>query len=244
MKLLFRSLFALLTGAVTVWSFLVPPAQNFQRPDLARIFIWHFPCPMIATTLLLIAGWFSVKYLQTRDLKWDVRATAAHELSYVFSLLTMATGMLFSKMEWGAWWQWDPRQTSFLLVLLIYAALFAFRGAMNDAERRAANTGAYALAALLPALFLIFVFPRLPQVLSFHPSQSIMTGQIKGQYAYAVTTVIVLLSILSGWCYRLRVRAGILELRADNYDGKQLDSHSGDPAPTGVVRPVRLSSEN
>jgi heme exporter protein C len=238
-----RPLFALITGVVTVWSFKIPPAENFQRPDLARIFIWHFPCPMIATILLMIAAWFSVKYLRTKDLKWDVRATAAHELSYVFSLLTMATGMLFSKMEWGAWWQWDPRQTSFLLVMLIYAALFALRGAITDQERRAANGGAYALAALMPALFLIFVFPRLPQVISFHPSQSIMTGQIKGQYAYAVTSVIILLSILSGWCYRLRVRAGILELRAENYD-ERLNPHSGDPTPSGVVRPVRLSSEN
>jgi hypothetical protein len=95
----------------------------------------------------------------------------------------------------------------------------------------------------MPALFLIFVFPRLPQVISFHPSQSIMSGQIKGQYAYAVTSVIILLSILAGWCYRLRVRAGILELRAENYDDR-LNPHSGDPAPSSVVRPVRLSSEN
>ncbi|MGV3614504.1 MAG: cytochrome c biogenesis protein CcsA [Fimbriimonas sp.] len=243
MNNLFRAFFALVMGAVTVWSFYVPPARNFQRPDLARIFLWHFPCPMIATSLLLFGAWFSFKFLKTRERQWDVRANAAHELSYVFSLLTMATGMLFSKMEWGAWWQWDPRQTSFLLVLLIYAALFALRGAHPDADRRAANSSAYVLAALLPALFLIFVFPRLPQVESFHPTNSIMSGQIKGQYGYAVTTMIVLLSLVSGWLYRLRVRAGLLELRLENLDG-QHPSDRSDPAPSGVVRPVRLPSEN
>jgi heme exporter protein C len=242
-KTLFRALFALAMGVATVWSLRIPPAMGFREPNLARIFVWHFPCPMIATSLLLLGAWFSFRYLRTQDRKWDVRSVAAHELSYVFSLLTMATGMLFSKVQWGAWWQWDPRQTSFLLVLMIYAALFALRGAYADPDRRAANSAAYVLAALLPALFLIFVFPRLPQVVSFHPSESIMKGQIKGEYAYSVTTVMVLVALLSGWCYRLRVRAGFLELRSENLN-ERLDSRGGDPAPTGVVRPVRLPSES
>ncbi len=243
MNTLFRALFALAMGLATVWSLRIPPAADFREPNLARIFVWHFPCPMIAVALLGFGAWFSWRALQTGDRQWDVRAASAHELSYVFSLLTMATGILFSKVQWGAWWHWDPRQTSFLLVLLIYAAYFALRGAYADRDRGAANSAAYALAALLPALFLIFVYPRLPQVVSFHPSDSIMKGKIKGEYATSVMTVMVLVSLLAGWLYRLRVRAGLLELRSENPDGK-LPSAGGDPAPTGVVRPVRLPTEN
>jgi heme exporter protein C len=243
LKTISRILFALAMGAVTVWSFRISPVEEFQQPELARIFVWHFPCPMIATVLLILGGWFSFKYLKTKDRRWDERAVSANELGFLFCLLTMATGIVFSEVQWGAWWQWDPRQTSFLVVLFIYAAYFAVRGAFPDPERRASHSGAYALAALLPALFLIFVFPRLPQVVSFHPNNSIIKGQIKGEYGYVVTSVMVLVSILSVWLYRLRVRAGLMVLDSElTHEGLAVDSSN--PTPTGVVRPVRISPED
>lgn len=238
MNILLKACFALIVGVVTVWSFMIMPSAGFQEPQLARIFVWHFPCPMIAVVMLWLSGWFAFKQLRTGKRHWDERAAAANELAYLFSLLTMATGMLFSKMEWGAWWQWDPRQTSFLLVLLIYGAYFAVRNGFSDPERRAYISSAYALAAIIPSMFLIFVFPRLPQVQSFHPSDSIMKGQIKGEYAYVVMTVMVLLFILSAWLYRLRVNVGLLEIKKD----EGLAPNSSDPTPSGVVRRVSLPS--
>ena len=243
MKTLQRILFALAMGAATVWSFRISPAMGFQEPELARIFVWHFPCPIIATVLLVLGGWFSYKFLKTKERHWDERAVAANELGFVFCLLTMATGIVFSEVQWGAWWQWDPRQTSFLVVLFIYAAYFAVRGAFPDSERRASYSAAYALTAILPALFLIFVFPRLPQIVSFHPSDSIIKGKIKGEYAYVVTTLMALISILSVGLYRLRVRAGLVALESE-FSNEGLAIGSSNPTPTGVVRPVRISPED
>jgi heme exporter protein C len=238
-----KYLFALAVGVVTVASFLVPDAVGFQYPELARIFFWHFPCPMLATVLLFLGAWFSFRYMKTQDLRDDVRAIASMELGYLFCILTMVTGIIFSYAQWGAWWQNDPRQTSFLMVLLIYAAYFALRGALADEHRRAANSGIYALAALLPVLFLIFVFPRLPQIQSFHPNTSIMQGNIKGGYAYVVIAVLVLMSILTAWLYRLRTRVGYLELLSeDKNDG--LETDRGHSATSRVVRPVRVSRES
>jgi len=45
-----KGLFFLAMGIATIWSFQIPPAMNFQNPQLARIFVWHFPCPMIAVS--------------------------------------------------------------------------------------------------------------------------------------------------------------------------------------------------
>ncbi len=230
-------------GAATVWSFHISPAMGFQQPELARIFVWHFPCPILATVLLLLGGWFSANYLKTKDRHWDERAASANELGFIFCLLTMATGIVFSEVQWGAWWQWDPRQTSFLVVLFIYAAYFAVRGAFPDPERRASHSAAYALTAILPALFLIFVFPRLPQIVSFHPSDSILKGKIKGEYAYVVLTLMLLMGILSVWLYRLRVRAGLMALDSE-FNNAELAIGSSTSTPTGVVRPVRISPED
>jgi len=244
LKTLARAVFALLMGAVTLWSFHIPPALDFQQPQLARIFLWHFPCPMIATVILLIGAWFSFRYLRTGDRQWDERAAAANELGYLFCLLTMATGILFSEVQWGAWWQWDPRQTSFLMVLFVYAAYFGVRGAYSDAERRAANSAAYCLTALLPAMFLIYGYPRLPQIQSssFHPTNSIFEGRIKGEYLYAMLSVLTLVSLLCVWLYRMRVRAGLLEIESEKIY-ERLAIRGGDSAAPGVVRPISLSSE-
>ncbi|HJP83726.1 MAG TPA: cytochrome c biogenesis protein CcsA [Fimbriimonadaceae bacterium] len=238
-----RILFALAVAAVTIWSFMVPDAVGFQRPELARIFFWHFPCPMLATLLLILGAWFSFRFTSTKKLSFDVRAVACMELGYLFCILTMATGILFSYVQWGAWWQNDPRQTSFLMVLLIYAAYFGLRGAIADPVKRGLNSGVYALAALLPTMFLTFVFPRLPQVQSFHPSDSIMKGNIKGQYAYVVIAVLVLMVWLTVWMYRLRVRAGTLELNLEEVDDG-LETNRGDTAGSTVVRPVRVPRES
>ena len=172
---------------------------------------------------------------------WDLRAVAALELGLIFHVLTMFSGILFSKIQWGAWWSWDPRQTSFLIALPMYAAYFAVRAAFVDPEKRAANSAAYLLASVLPQLFLIYVFPRLPQVLamSLHPSESLLGGQIKGQYLYIMLSMMAVVGVLTVWLYRLRVRAGLLLLESD---GKLEDSRR--PAsPHVVAPPVPVPSE-
>ncbi|RYG86614.1 hypothetical protein EON77_03490 [bacterium] len=118
---------------------------------------------------------------------------------------------------------------------------FVLRASQTDAIRKIRTSAGYALAAFAPAMFLTFVFPRLPQIaqVSFHPSTSIMQGQIKGAYAQVLISVMILVAVVAAWCYRLRVTAGLLELDLENRHA-ELDPrrHSSDPV---VVRPVRLS---
>jgi len=256
LKSVLKTLFALIMGVATVWSFFVPDAESFQKPGMARIFLWHFPCPMLAVFLLIYGAWCSFRIFQRvrlvpfefglesdheEKVKWDLRSVASMELGYLFCLLTMATGILFSEIQWGAWWSWDPRQTSFLIVLLIYAAYFALRFAYPDSGKRAAYSGAYSLATIVPALFLFFVFPRLPYIksLSLHPTDSILTGQIKGQYAWAVILILTLTTILTVYLFKMRVRVGLLEFELEKDNG-QLENLGINSPPTGVVRPVRL----
>jgi heme exporter protein C len=184
-----------------------------------------------------------VRFLIDKKMHWDVRCAAAQEIGFLYGLLTMATGIIFSKVQWGAWWSWDPRQTSFLLVLLIYGAYFVLRGAIGDDVKRAANSAAFCVASTLPVLFLIFVLPRLPQVFSLHPSNTLVSGGLKGDYRYVFLAMLVLFGVLTAWLYQLRVRAGLAELALENLNGK-LEASGGGAAPTGVVRPVSVSRES
>ena len=67
----------------------------------------------------------------------------------------------------GAFWNWDPRQTTILCLLLIYAAYLALRSVTADPERRARVSAVYALFSFLAVPFLVFVIPRF--YFSLHP---------------------------------------------------------------------------
>lgn len=216
----------------------------FQRQELARIIFFHLPCAFAGTIFYFVAAWFSCRYLGRRDQSSDIRAAAANEMALVFFGLTMVTGILFSYVQWGAWWQSDPRQMSFLLVLLIQSAYVLLRLAFSDPAKRAASAAVYNASSVLPVLFLIFVFPRLPQVLqvSQHPSNTIQGGLLRGEYAYCFLAVWALILIYSFWLYSTRIRVETISRRLEVDDG--ILGIGGAAAGTGVVRPVSVSDSD
>lgn len=229
-------LFALMAVGIGL-AFGAPNAQIFENKELARIIFFHLPCAWGSTLFLILAPIFAFFALRTRSKVWDLRAEAAMEMGFLLGILALVTGMIFSDVQWGAPWNWDPRQTSFLLVLLIVGAYFALRAAYTDPEKRASNSSAYALAAVLPELFLIAVLPRM--MLSLHPDV-VRKGGFDGTYWSVIGLVSVSLLLTAGWAYRLRVRAGLLEAALEEWNANAKLGDRDDSAPTGVVRPVSL----
>ena len=83
-------------------------------------------------------------------------------------ILATVSGAVFSKLTWGAYWNWDPRQTTIFVLLLIYGAYLTLRGAMPAGRKRAKAAAVYALFSFLTVPFLVFIIPRL--YFSLHPS--------------------------------------------------------------------------
>lgn len=237
MKSALKILYSLLVLVGIVATFRASDLDAFQNAQLARIVFYHLPCALGSSLFLLAAPWYAFRYLRTRKREWDFRAAAAMEMGVVLGILTLVTGSLFAKVQWGDWWSWDPRQTSFLLVMLMAGAYFALRSAFSDPETRAANSGAYVLATLLPVLFLIFVFPRLDQVRSLHPDV-IKQGSFSPEYNTIFYSMFTLILIACVWIYRLRVRAGLLEYALETQHAELANRH--DSADPRVVRPVRV----
>lgn len=228
-------------AALTIASYQVPPAKNFPEPDLARIIFFHLPCAFSTVIFSIFAAVCSWRYLATRQWVWDFRAVAATEISTAMAVATMLTGMLFSWVQWGALWHWDPRQTSFLVVLLLLGAYSAVRMAFGDEVARARAAAAFSSLTLLPILFLFFVFPRLPQVLknSLHPSTTIQSGGFSKDYWIVVLGVFVLLLGTCIWLFRMHVRASLLEQKLKDKDGN-LETTGDNPAPRRVDRDLPL----
>jgi heme exporter protein C len=243
MKVL-KYLVFLVIGVLTWEAFAAPNAQLFMNPEMARMIFWHLPCAISCTLFFYAGAYFSLRMLMHRKLEWDVRASSANEIGMVLAVLTMITGMLFSKFQWGAYWNWDPRQTSFLFVLLIYGAYLVLRVAIQDPQVRAVSSAGYALIAVLPASFFIFIAPRLPEIMSksLHPSNTVIEGNLKGIYGWVTWSLVLFITIFAAMVYKLAVRAGVLELKVtENYGN--LETRGGDSALTGVVRPISVSDQ-
>jgi heme exporter protein C len=157
-------------------AFLWPkPAQGFIG-ESSRIVFFHVPCAWTATLAFLIAAGYSVAYLAKRDRWHDDVAVAAVRLGLLFAVLALVTGSLFAKIMWGSYWNWDPRESSFLLLIFLYSAYLFLRAAVDDPVRRARMSAAYALFAAVLMPFLTFVAPRITQ--SLHP-QTVINPQGK-----------------------------------------------------------------
>jgi heme exporter protein C len=133
--------------AVIIWaSFLwARPAENFVG-ESSRIVFYHVPMAWVATVAFFLAAWHSAVYLRRRRAESDEAAAAAARLGLVFCVLATVTGAIFARVMWNAYWNWDPRQTSITLLLLVYGAYLGLRGAIEDSER-AHLSAAYALVA-------------------------------------------------------------------------------------------------
>jgi heme exporter protein C len=142
------------------------PAQNFVG-ESSRIVFFHVPQAWVSTLAFFVAAWYSWRYLRTRRIEDDEAASAAARLGFLFCVLATVTGSIFARVMWNSYWNWDPRETSIVLLLLVYGAYLGLRGALEDPERRATLSAAYALVAVVTVPFLTFAVPRMYQ--SLHP---------------------------------------------------------------------------
>lgn len=168
----------LLTGlwiaGVAVAMFLVVP-QYEGLGNAGRIVIMHVPTAWVAVLAFTVSAIYSGLFLWKGRPQHDDLALAAAENGFLFTVLATVTGMIFSQVVWGTYWNWDPRQTSIFVLLLIYAALFALRGSIDDANRRRRLSAVYSLFAFVTMPFLFFVAPRIADS-TLHPNCAFIQG--------------------------------------------------------------------
>jgi heme exporter protein C len=209
--------------AVIVVAFSFPivshPTQWYEFPivpgleDKARILFFHVPMSWTTVVAFIVSTIFGIRYLVTRKQDDDLRSSASAGLGLMFCILATVTGSLWAKFNWGSFWNWDPRETSIFVLLLIYGAYFALRSALESEEKRAALSSVYSIIAGVTVPFFIFIMPRI--VASLHPDPIVNN---RGKIDMNGTMLTVFLCSLAGftalffWMWHLKVRATRLEL--------------------------------
>lgn len=226
-KLLLLPYMAAVIGAAFLWP---EPAEGFIG-ESSRIVFFHVPCAWTASLAFLFAAAYSLAYLVRRNPWHDELAAASVRLGLLFALLTLVTGSLFARIMWGAFWNWDPRQSSYLLLVFLYSAYLFLRASVEDPERRARISAAYALFSAILMPFLVFVAPRVTE--SLHP-QTVINPE--GKILMDAPTKAVFFAGLIGfsalfvWLLELEARLARL--------GRRLPSSAGNGAlRRGVVNP-------
>lgn len=234
---LINAVAALLLLAATWVAFTVPPAQGFQEPDAARIIFWHVPFAIFSNLALLGAAIFGVRFLQSKRPKDGSTLSSFWDLGALFAIVGLATGVPFSRVQWGAWWHWDPRQTSFLLVTLMLLGGLVLRAGFSGAMKQRTVLAGYAVVCTVPGIFLTFVYPRLPSVKaqSLHPSTTIAQGGLDENYRLGLYLMSGFLLLFSVMVLSLRTRLDVLNDRLENLDGN-LEDHRNAATSFGVVR--------
>ncbi len=142
----------LLTAGVFLALFVSPP--DFRQSESVRIMYVHVPAAWMSLfcyTFMAAAGGAALVW---RAPLAHMAAEATAPVGAAFTLLALATGSLWGKPMWGAWWVWDARLTSELILLFLYLGFIALNTAFDDPTRgaRAAATLAVVGIVMVPII--------------------------------------------------------------------------------------------
>ncbi len=114
-------------------AFQAPP--DYQQGETVRIMYVHVPAAWLSMACYMLIAISSAGYLIWRHPLADVAAKAAAPIGAVFTLLALVTGSLWGRPMWGAYWVWDARLTSVLILFFLYLGLIALRAGIDEPGR-------------------------------------------------------------------------------------------------------------
>lgn len=127
-----------------IWS---PGAKG--EPVTYRIIYFHVPSAIMSYIGFFITFVGGILYLWKGDLRFDRWSKVGADLGVHFCMLMIATGMIWGKQRWGAWWLWEPRLTTALILMTIYIGYLILRHVIDDPTTRARYASVYGIIGFL-----------------------------------------------------------------------------------------------
>jgi heme exporter protein CcmC len=143
------SALAVLTMAVGLFIGLLVAPTDFQQGDSYRIIFVHVPAAWMSMFLYVVmAIWAGIGMGLKARLSF-MMAQAIAPTGAMFTFLALLTGAMWGKPTWGAWWVWDARLTSELILLFQYAGVMLLRTSIDDLRRADRASGVLALVGVV-----------------------------------------------------------------------------------------------
>jgi heme exporter protein C len=191
---------AVLTGLLALYVGLLLAPTDATQGDAYRIIYVHVPAAWMSMVLYLaMAGWSVVGWATNAKLAFALSRAIA-PTGAAFTVLALWTGALWGKPTWGAWWVWDARLTSELILLFLYIGYLAIVEGADDRQR---GDKAGALLALVGVVNIPIIYFSVRWWNTLHQGATIsMTSAPK-----MVSTMLMgmLLMTASFWAYSFAV---------------------------------------
>lgn len=206
----FAGLAAVLTVAGLYIGFVLAPTDA-QQGEAYRIIFIHVPAAWMSMLIYLVmAGYAGLGLIFNTRLS-SMMATALAPTGAMFTFLALWTGALWGKPTWGAWWVWDARLTSELILLFLYIGFMSLQAAIDD-RRRADRAGA--LLALVGVVNVPIIYFSVKWWNTLHQGASVSVTSAPSMAAVMLMGMLVM--ALAFWMYAIavvlaRVRSEILE---------------------------------
>lgn len=151
----FGALAAVLFIAGLYMGFIVAP-PDYQQGDSYRIMFIHVPAAWMSMLIYVLMAVYGAIGLVWRVKTAEVMAKAMAPTGALFCFLALWTGALWGKPTWGAYWVWDARITSQLILLFLYLGYMALHAAIEDRQRAANASAVLALAGVVNVPIIYF----------------------------------------------------------------------------------------
>jgi len=194
------SVLAALAIAVGLYIGLLVAPTDFQQGESYRIIFVHVPAAWMSMFLYVVmAVWAGFGMGLNARLSF-MMAQAIAPTGAMFTFLALLTGAMWGKPTWGAWWVWDARLTSELILLFQYAGVMLLRTSIDDLRRADRASGVFALVGVVNVPIIYF---SVKWWNTLHQGASVsMTG---GSKMAATMLTAMLLMTFGFWMYSIAV---------------------------------------
>jgi heme exporter protein C len=206
----FAAIAAVLMG-IGLWiSFFVAPTDAQQGEGYRIIFV-HVPASQMSMFIYVIMAFWAGLGLAFNTRLSGMMASALAPTGALFAFLSLVTGSLWGKPMWGAWWVWDARLTSELILLFLYLGFLALHSSIDD-PRRADK--ASAVLALVGVVNVPIIYFSVQWWNTLHQGASVSMTRAPSMASTMLWGMLIM--VVAFWMYSIavalvRVRSIILE---------------------------------
>lgn len=187
--------------------------QESVRNQFFHVSMWF--SMMILLTASLI---FSIRYLSKSKIRFDVLAEEFAYMGIILGILGLATGSIWARFTWGAWWVNDAKLNGAAICMLIYLAYVILRNSIEDEIQRARIAAVYNIFAWSTLLPLLYILPRLTD--SLHPGSGGNPGfniyDLDNNLRLVFYPSIIGWTLIGVWIIQLRVRVKELKSKLED----------------------------
>ena len=209
---------ALLVLYALIAGLLLPIPQLAILEQSIRNLYYHVPMWFGMIFLLLASMVYSIRMLASGNLQHDIKAAEYANAAILFGSIGIATGMIWAKNTWGAYWTNDPKLNGAAIGMLMYLAYTVLRSSIDDDEKRARVSAVYNVFCFPIFIVLIFILPRLTD--SLHPGNGGNPGfnsyDLDSRLRMVFYPAVLGWTLIGFWLADLKIRVKIVEIKKDS----------------------------